>query len=207
MKMQKLNQEQVWDEIAEPWEKFRKKKPVKEILQFLKSKKGKILDIGCGSGRHFLKLDSAKLYGIDSSKHMLKLAKNCLKKKRIKGILKKSSADKLPFKKNFFDAAIFAATLHCLDSKKKRKKALQEMFRVLKPEGEAIISVWSRKQGRVKNKPKESFIPWTINGKKYWRYYYLYDKRELESLLRETGFKILKSWENEHIFMIVKPEK
>lgn len=209
---QELTQEQVWDRIAQQWEKFRKKQPIKEIVSFLKekseknrkNKKIKILDIGCGSGRHFFKLNNAVVYGVDSSEEMLKLAKKCVKKKKIKAVLKKASAEKLPFKDNFFDAAVFAATLHCIDSTKRREKSLRELFRVLKKEGESIISVWSKKHKRVKNKPKSCFLPWTINGKRYLRYYYLYDKKELENLLKKIGFKILKSWENDNIFVAVR---
>ncbi len=197
-----LTQEQIWNEIAFPWEKFRKKQPIKEAIKFLKKQKGKILDIGCGSGRHFIK--GKTIYGVDSSEKMLKLAENKAKKLKIKLNLKKTSADNLPFEDSFFDSALFIATLHCINDEKKREKALKELYRVLKSGGEAIISVWSREHERVKNKPKEAFIPWTINRKKYLRYYYLYDKKELENLLKKTGFRITKIWENKNIFVIVK---
>lgn len=202
--VQNLTQEQVWDKLAFHWEKFREKQPIKEAVEFLKEKNGKILDLGCGSGRHFIK--GKVIYGVDSSEKMLKLAKNKAKNLKIKAVLKKASVDKLPFKDNFFDSALFVAVLHCIDDKEKREKSLQELKRVLKPEGEAIISVWGRKQERVKNKPKSCFLPWTINGKKYWRCYYIYDKKELENLLKKTGFKIKKSWENDNIVVIVKKE-
>lgn len=209
MNEKELTQEQVWDKLAVHWEKFRKKQPIKEAVEFLKKQKGKtgklkILDIGCGSGRHFIKLNNSVIYGIDSSGKMLKLAGKSAGKRGIKVKLKKASAENLPFKANFFDSAVFIAALHCIDNKGKREKSLKELKRVLKKGGEAIISVWSRKQERIKNKPKEAFIPWTINGKKYLRYYYIYDKKELAGLLKKTGFKIEKSWENDNIFVIVR---
>lgn len=209
-----LTQEQVWDKIAESWEKFRKKQPIKEIAEFLKEQdkentsksRRKILDLGCGSGRHFLKLKNTEIYGVDSSENMIELAGKSAKIKGIKVKLKKASAEKLLFKDNFFDSAIFAATLHCIEPEEKRRKSLRELKRVLKRGGKAIISVWSRKQERVKNKPKETFVPWTINGVKYLRKYYLYDKKELVKLLKDTGFVIVKAWENENICVIVKKE-
>ena len=66
-----MNQEKVWNTIAEKWAEYRKK-PVPEVIKFLKNKSGKILDLGCGSGRHFL--SGKKIYGIDFSDKMLKLA-------------------------------------------------------------------------------------------------------------------------------------
>ena len=42
------SQEKIWDAIAEEWNRFRQKQ-VAEAIEFLKDKKGKILDLGCGS--------------------------------------------------------------------------------------------------------------------------------------------------------------
>ena len=198
----KLNQEQVWDKIARPWQEFREK-PLKEVADFLEKQKGRVIDLGCGTGRHFINQRGLKIYGVDFSKEMIKRAEAYVKKENLGIILKKASAEKIPYKDDFFDAAIFIATLHCIETKKKRKKTLRELKRVLKPGGEALITVWSRNQKRVKNKPKESQIPWTIGGKKYYRYYYIYEKKELTDLLKEAGFKILKIWEDININVIV----
>lgn len=199
-----MNQEKVWDEIAEQWSEYRQI-PKPGVIEFLQGKKGKILDLGCGSGRHFIKLKGI-IYGVDFSEKMLKYAKQKAEKLSIEVRLEKATLDKLPFKDDFFDAAIFTATLQCIETEKKRKKSLQELKRVLKPEAEALITVWSKGHKRVKNKGKETTIPWTVNEKKYYRFYHIYDKEELEQLLKEVGFKILKIWiwENKNIFVIVK---
>jgi len=197
-----MKQEKVWNAIAEEWRKYRVK-PVKEAKNFIKKTKGRILDLGCGSGRNFAKTKGT-IYGIDFSQKMLKYAKEYAKSKGFKVITKKASATKIPFKNNFFDRAIFISTLHCIKSKKSRERALKELNRVLKQGAEAMISVWSRKQKRLKNKPKECMIPWTVKGKKYYRYTYIYNKKELQKLLKKIGFKILKTEENENIIIIVR---
>lgn len=202
-----LTQQQVWDEIARPWKKYRGKE-IEEVIEFLKSKKdekNKILDLCCGTGRNFIKIKGT-IYAVDFSKNMLKYAEKYAEKLEINAIIKKASATKLPFQDNFFDAAIFIATLHSLETAEKRKKALKELKRVLKQGAEAIISVWNKNQPRFKNKQKEVFIGWKIKGNNYKRYYYLYDKEELEDLLKKTGFEISKSWENENIFVIVRKD-
>ena len=48
-----MEQEKVWDAIAEKWAEFRVR-PTEEVVEFLEDKNGKVLDLGCGSGRHAL---------------------------------------------------------------------------------------------------------------------------------------------------------
>ncbi|MEK6945207.1 MAG: methyltransferase domain-containing protein [Nanoarchaeota archaeon] len=194
------NTEKVWNKVASPWKEVRKK-PVEEVINFLKTKKGKILDLGCGSGRNFTKVDGV-IYGVDFSENMLKYAKSLAKERDVKVKLTKSRAENLPFKDNFFDAAIFVATLHCIPKEKERKKALQELYRVLKKGKEAIITVWDKNQEKFKNAEKEVLLSWKQEGKEYRRYYYLYEKDEIEKLVKSVGFKIKKviDWENPEFF-------
>lgn len=189
-----ISQNQVWEEIAEPWKTFRVK-PVPEVAEFLKDKKGKILDLGCGSGRNFTKT-KGKIYGVDFSNNMLKFAKAYAQKKKFDMILKKAEVNKLPFKDNSFDAAIFIAVLHCIPDERKRKRALKELLRVLKPDSEALITVWDKNQKRFRKSSKELFIPWRHSGKEYLRYYHLYDKKELLHLLKEVGFEIVEDYDS-----------
>jgi len=189
--MKTISQEEVWDNIANPWKKF-KSKPIPIVINFLKNKKGKILDLCCGTGRNFTKIDGT-IYGIDFSENMLKYAKQFADKEKIKVILKKSGADKIPFEENFFDAAVYIASLQCLASEKERKNSLKELYRVLKPKAEAIITVWNKAQEKFRDAPKQNFISWKVKGKgEFKRYYYFYDKQEFETLLKEIGFKIIK---------------
>lgn len=195
-------QKSVWDKIAKPWSEFRDK-PLLEVMDFLKDKSGKVLDIACGSGRHFIH-SKCTLYGVDFSKSMLKLARAYAKKEKIPVKLKEACASSLPFKNNFFDSAIFIAALHCIPAEKKREKALRELFRVLKPKSQALITVWSKHNERTRNKLKEALIPWTVDKKKYERYYYIYDKEELEALLEKVGFDVLFIKEDKNISIIVE---
>ncbi|MBS3073573.1 methyltransferase domain-containing protein [Candidatus Pacearchaeota archaeon] len=184
------NQEKIWDEISTNWKTFRVV-PVKEAVDFIKKCKGNVLDLGCGSGRNFVKIPG-KIYGVDFSKKQLKYSEESANKNKMSLILKKARAEKLPFKDNFFDKIICIATIHCIDSEKKREKALQEILRVLKKGGEALITIWNKDQEKFKKEPKEIMIAWSINNKKLMRYYYLYDKKEISHLVTGVGFKIIK---------------
>jgi len=185
------DQEKIWDEIAEQWNKFRKK-PILEVVEFLKDKKGNILDLGCASGRHLCKLNGT-FYGIDFSQKMLDLAKKKAEKNKINCKLIKSDLKKLPFKNNFFDSAIFINSLHCIIKKSDREKALRELNRVLKKGAEALIIVWSKEQPRFKKEKKEIILSWTAGKKRRLRYYYLYKQKELLNLLINLNFKILNT--------------
>jgi len=184
------NQKDIWDSIAKPWSIFRLN-PIDEVVKFLKNKKGKILDLGCGSGRNFMKIKGT-IYGVDFSEKMLEFAKEYARKEKIKTKFVKAEIFDLPFKDDFFDSAIFIAVLHCIPKKENREKALRELFRVLKPNSEALITVWDKNQDRFKNSEKQSLLPWKHEGKEYMRYYYLYDKKEISDLLEKVGFTIIK---------------
>lgn len=194
------NQQKVWDNIAEEWSKYREK-PIEEVTDFLKDKKGKVLDLGCGSGRHLLKIPNTKIYLIDFSPKMVELAKKKAKELKISAEITIARAEKLPFKDNFFNAVICTALLHGIKSSKSREKTIKEIFRVLKPKGKAFISVWSKSSKWFKNREKETTMKWRDKG---IRYLYLYEPKEFYNLIKNIGFLILKSKENRNIIIIAQ---
>jgi len=198
-----MNQKQVWNKIAKPWQEFRTR-PLPEVIEFLKNKKGKLLDLGCGSGRHFIKQKNLEIYGLDFSEKMIELAKKDSEDKKLDVKLKLIEDEKIPYKDNFFDLIICIAVLHCIETKAKRNKLIKELYRTLKPSSQALISVWGRNQKRIKNKPKQGYIPWTIGQEKYQRATYIYDKEELEQELKQAGFKIIKSEGKKAICVVVR---
>lgn len=184
------NQKQVWNRIASDWYLFRKK-PSERITEFLEQQ-GKILDLGSGSGRHLVDIKNGKMYLVDFSEKMIELAKQKAKKENIKAEFFVSDMTQLPFKNNFFDAAICIASLHCIQGKENRKKAVKEIYRVLKPKAEVKVVVWNKDSKRFKNSTKEKYVGWLNKAK---RYYYLYDEKEIHDLFKDEGFKIKKRWE------------
>ena len=201
------NQQKVWGSIAEEWNKFRQKQ-MPEVINFLKNKKGKILDLGCGSGRHLIKNPNLKFYGVDFSEQMIKFAKMNANKKQIKAEFLVSSLGNLSFKNNFFDSAIFIAALHCVVSKEERENSLKELLRVLKPNSEALITVWSKNHKKLVNHPKDATITWKTKTEELHRYYHIYDKEELKELLESVGFKIVSINEDDkNIVAIVEKPK
>jgi len=188
-----MDQEIVWDKIADLWNGYRYKE-IAEIAEFLKNKKGKVLDLGCGSGRNMIANPEIEYYCVDFSGQMLKFAEQNAKNRKINALFFKSDIGKeeLLFKDNFFDAAIFLSTLHCIETAEKREKALKELYRVMKKDSEAVITVWNKEKNKKLEKipAKEGYAIWRKDGVHYERYYYFYSKEELEDLLKKVGFNI-----------------
>lgn len=92
-----------------------------KLRKFLKSQKGKTLDLGCGNGRFLAYAD----LGVDFSKEMLRRAKRNGKHVVLASILH------LPFKDKSFDTAFMADTSIIIKSTE-RKEAYNEAKRVAK---------------------------------------------------------------------------
>ena len=156
---------------------------------------GQLLNLGCGHGADFLPFKSGfELYGVDFSSVMLELARKYAKKFSFTVNLVLADVSQLPFSDASFDWAISVATYHHLESREARERAFTELRRVLKPGGEAFITVWNRWQPRFWLRGKEVAVPWRTKDKTLERYYYLFSYPELERLVKQAGFQVLNSF-------------
>ena len=114
------------------------------------------------------------LYGVDFSAEMLKFAQKYAQKFNLPVNLALADAGHLPFADAAFDWAISVATYHHIKGEEARLKALLELRRILKPGGEAFITVWNHWQPRFWFKPHEVQVPWRTKDKTLYRYYYLF---------------------------------
>lgn len=99
----------------------------------------RILDIGCGTGEFALKLKEhgkdINIFGIDISTEMIQIAK--AKTKINRNIdFRVGDVEKMPYDNNYFDYITCAHSFHHYPNK---RKAIREMFRVLKGNGKAMI--------------------------------------------------------------------
>lgn len=149
----------------------------------------KVLDIGCADGTFtkviFQKTKAEKLIGIDVLKTSIDYArKRFAKNSRMKfGV---ADAHHLPFGRDEFDAVF---CLEALEHVLNPLKVLQEIYRVLKKSGYAIVLV-----------PSENWlfhsIVWPlwqmVPGKNIWEHTHLHNFSNgfLEELLVKSGFKI-----------------
>ena len=197
------SQQEIWGKIAPDWHEY-KKIPSKLSQEFLKKQTGNVLDLGSGSGRLMRKIKKGKMYLVDFSKQMIKLAKQKAKKQKIDAKFQVSDIIKLPYENDFFDSAISISAIHCTP-KNQHNKIAKELFRVLKPKAKALIGVWNKESKRFRRvKTKEKYIGWTTKGK---RYYYLFNEKEIHSLFKKQGFKIISTHNSELMinFIVEKP--
>lgn len=188
----------IYDEIAEGFDHTRGRPwPEVELVD-----REPVLDLGCGNGRHtrFLEERGYEVICADISWGMLMVAR----KRAINPV--QCDAARLPFRSNSFGTVLYLATIHHLP-KEERLGSLKEIERVLKPGGKLIISAWALFQPRFFKKipyiltnPLRSkevgdvMIPWHRRGRVYLRYYHLFTRRELESLVRRAGLNIVSSY-------------
>lgn len=194
---------EIWDSIAEDWKNM-KDKPAKHTLDFIKNKKGKLLDLGGGSGRFLTNIPEIKMYLVDFSEKMIELAKEKAKQNNIEAEFYVFDVTSLPFENNFFDYAICNSIFHCLRSEK-HKESVKELYRVLKPDGKAEITVWNKESKRFRNSGKEKYIRWRDKGK---RYSYLFEPKEIYNLFKSQGFEITNKEDPKRmiVFIVKKPE-
>jgi len=186
----------VFNQIAPSWYNFRHWSIFRSELEALARRwqKGKLLNIGCAHGPDFLPFkDGFELYGVDFSAEMLKFAEKYSQKFGFVVELTLADVCHLPYPDETFDWAISVATYHHIRGEE-HQVALKELKRILKPGGEAFITVWNRWQPRFWLKPKEVTVPWRKRGKTLYRYYYLFSYPELGRLVKRAGFEVLKSF-------------
>src|SRR3989338_1345096 len=107
---------------------------VLELMVKQSSSAGKILDAGCGTGGFSAKLmEFGEVYAVDINPVAIKYAKK-------KGLphLSRASIDKLPYPADFFETGLCLDVLYH-EQVKDDLKALQELYRVLKPGGLLIL--------------------------------------------------------------------
>jgi tRNA (uracil-5-)-methyltransferase TRM9 len=186
-----------FNQIAPGWYNFRHWSIFRTELEVLAHRwqRGKLLNIGCAHGPDFLPFRQGfDLYGVDFSAEMLRFARKYSQKFSFTVSLSLADVGHLPYLDETFDWALSVATYHHIRGKEDKQAALNELRRVLKPGGEAFITVWNRWQPRFWFKSKEVSVPWRTKGKTLHRYYYLFSYPELESLAKKVGFEVLKSF-------------
>lgn len=144
-----------------------------------------VYDIGCGNGRN-MTYPGINFIGIDTCDRFVEICRknglNAIKGSMLNILLPNTTADYI----------ICIAAFHHLNTYDHRIKALNEMKRLLKPDGKLLISVWSKTQPKKTRvtfeKYGDTMVPWKNN---LTRYYYIFQIDEIVSLFRDAGLRIL----------------
>jgi len=189
--------DEVFNRIAPGWYNFRHHSIFRNELEMLAKRwqGGRLLNLGCAHGPDFLPfIDNFELHGIDFSPEMLKLAEKYADKFKYSVNLSLADICCLPYTDNSFDWAIAVASIHHIKGDEARKKTFLDLQRILKPGGEAFVTVWNHHQPHFFFKPAELYVPWRKKDETLYRYYYLFSYREVEKLAERSGFTVLESF-------------
>jgi SAM-dependent methyltransferase len=151
-----------------------------KVLTGMKTRRGKLLDIGCATG--YL-LDEARkagwrVYGVELSKWAVSYAKEKLNLKDVfNGALEDAG-----YPENYFDAVVMQDCIeHLLDP----KSALTQIRKVLKPDGILVV-----------NTPDINSLASRLLKARWWginsAHLYYFDRSSLKGLLSLCGFKPVK---------------
>jgi ubiquinone/menaquinone biosynthesis C-methylase UbiE len=185
-----------FDRIAAGWYNYRHHTIFKSELTKLANrwKGGELLNLGCGHGADFLPFkDNFHLSGIDISSEMLKYAEKFAHKHGFLADLQQADMRSLPYRDSCFDFAIAVASLHHIKGNQEQHEALVEIKRILKPGGEAFITVWNAWQPGFWFRKRDTLVPWRAGDEIVQRFYHLFSYNEIVKLVKSAGFKIVFS--------------
>lgn len=154
-------------------------------IKLLGVKKGdKVLDLGCSHGEQAFMFarQGLKVTGIDASKSLVAKLNRQANKEGIdcEGFI--GNIEKLPFKKNSFDAIVATEVLEHIH---RPETAVRECFRVLKRNGRICVSVPTQFSEKVFSLLHKN---WVKNS----GHINVFSTKEILSILTSAGFKVLK---------------
>ncbi len=136
-------------------------------------------DLGCGTGFVSLALanEAGMIFSVDSSRNMLKELSTTISKKGYKNVYPiKSSLDNLALFDESLNTVFINMALHHI---KDVKKAIEEMYRVLKKDGVVVISDVMEHEGEWAR--EEMFDEWLG-----------FSNEQMTKWLEDAGFKNIK---------------
>jgi SAM-dependent methyltransferase len=171
-----------YDQIASHFDHTRYR-PWPQVQRFMSSLApgSLVLDIGCGNGKYLSARPDCTLIGLERSQSLVDIVAK-------KGLtILRGDALAVPLRSNSLDAVLCVAVIHHFPTEEMRLQALQEILRVLKPGGLALIYVWAKEQSERLFDSSDCLLPWHSNEKPaLLRYYHVFEKGELEALVSKA---------------------
>ncbi|MBZ6495994.1 class I SAM-dependent methyltransferase [Natrinema longum] len=151
------------------------------------------LDLGCGNCRHaeLLAAHLESVVGLDVSRGLLETGQTRALKRGFAVDLIQGDAAALPLATDSIDVAVYVATLHHLPTRAARTASLDELARVLRPGGHALVSAWSTAHDKFEETEGfDTTIEWTLpGGETVDRFYHIYAPDEFEAELADSALE------------------
>ena len=195
-----------WDDVfAKKGKYFTTPHPDMERLAKLFSEKGvrRILDLGCGTGRHllFLLKKGFEVYGLDGSPNGLEIAKNWLIDENLSSELTCQKIEhRFPYKDGFFDAVISIQVIHH-NLIEDIIFTVNEIKRTLKPEGLIfltfpLIQGFYIKKQNMQKVEKRTYIP--LTGQEKGLPHHFFTVAEVKRVFSDFGLSKIYIDETNH---------
>jgi len=191
---EKKHVQEVYDVIAGHFSSTRHQR-WPSVMDYIKAlpNNSVIADVGCGNGKYLGSNPECTFLGSDASDEFVKICKDAGHTAIVANVLQ------LPYENASVDSFICIAMLHHLSTVNRRRDAIVEMCRILKPGCTGLIYVWSfehggQKKGKVvvKRDEQDTLIEWNLDqrfgvAEKHHRYYHMFKAGELEALVFEAN--------------------
>ena len=156
------------------------------------------LDLGCGNCRHaeLLAPHCERVVGLDVSRGLLETGRERAAERGFDIALCQGDAARLPLSSDAVDIAVYVATLHHLPTRRARRDSLDELARVLDPDGRAVVSAWSTAHETFdETEGFDTTVDWTLpGGETVDRFYHIYAPDEFEAELAASALEVV-DWE------------
>jgi ubiquinone/menaquinone biosynthesis C-methylase UbiE len=146
--------------------------------------KGEILEIGSGTGINFpLYREGGNVTALEPNLHMIKRAETRKKQASVPIRIVEGIAEKLPFANNHFDTIVVTLVLCSVDDP---QLALEEMKRILKPDGKVLFLEHVEMEQPVYSSFQKILTP-------IWKHICdgCHLNRRTEKLIIDSGFKVI----------------
>ena len=214
----RIRREHNWNEIyARRGNVFTE--PLEEVHRFSEEMKkcglSRVLDLGCGNGRHtlFLKKVGFDVWGLDNAPVGIRLAKEWLKEEHLAAPLVLADVHApFPFRDNSFDGLISTRVIHHA-TQAKVLGAVQEIIRVVRKGGMILITVpgvakrkshqaWFGRHTLIKWIEPNTYIP--LGTQEKGIPHYVFTPEELGDLFREFAEVKIEIGERKSILLTAR---
>ena len=159
---------------------------VVDLISILARKRAeRVLDLGCGAGRHTMYLAESgfKTYGADISDTGLRLTKRRLESRKMEAEIIKCDMKSMPYIQSCFDAVVCVQTIYH-QKLKGIQETVSEIHRILKKGGLLLANFHSKrssKYGKGIEVEEDTFMQ--ENGPEKGILHHFFDQNELRELL------------------------
>jgi 2-polyprenyl-3-methyl-5-hydroxy-6-metoxy-1,4-benzoquinol methylase len=170
-----------------------------------------------------LESKNVKYFGVDSCKKLIDIARDRYKKNSHNAQFGVFNIFNMPFNKNQFNIIFAVAVINHIPTRKLQLKALKKLSKIIKPGGLLLMTNWNllrptlNKKSvlyyglkKLKTSKKDWLEKYQVDKKELklkdvmteWKsketlnplYYYAFSLKELDDLVKESGFEILDSY-------------